>query len=423
MATETTAPQADLSAVAARAKAAGRRLAALSSGAKDTALLRMADALEARAADIVAENLKDVEAARASDVGAALIDRLMLDESRIADMAGGVRQVAALPDPVGLTDTGWTLPNGLKVTKNRIPLGVIAVIYESRPNVTSDTAALAIKSGNAIILRGSSMAARSNRIIVDVLLGALGESEVPTDALQLLGTDRAELERLIGMEDAIDLVIPRGGEGLKKFLGEHSRIPVIYAASGNCHVYVHADADLDMAAAIAMNAKTQRPGVCNAAETLLVHRDVAEEFLPRIGRELVDAGVELRVSERAASHLGDLPSTPAGESDFADEFLDLILAVEVVDSVEAATEHISRYGSGHSEAIVTSTVAAARSFEAGIDSACVYINASTRFTDGGEFGMGAEVANSTQKLHARGPVGLAELTTYQYLVIGDGHIR
>ncbi|MDH3228109.1 MAG: glutamate-5-semialdehyde dehydrogenase, partial [Thermoleophilia bacterium] len=335
----------------------------------------------------------------------------------------GVRDIAALPDPVGVIDTGWTLPNGLKVSKKRIPLGVIAVIYESRPNVTSDTAALALKSGNAIILRGSSMAARSNQIIVDVLLGALGDSEVPTDAVQLLGTDRADLERLIGMEGEIDVVIPRGGEGLKKFLGEHSRIPVIYAASGNCHVYVHEDADLEMAAGITMNAKTQRPGVCNAAETLLVHREVAAQFLPRIGRELSEAGVELRASDEAAKFMGDLEVTPASEEDFATEYLDLILAVGVVDSVEEATDHISRYGSGHSEAIVTSSLAAAGRFEAGIDSACVYINASTRFTDGGEFGMGAEVANSTQKLHARGPVGLAELTTYQYLVIGDGHLR
>jgi glutamate-5-semialdehyde dehydrogenase len=423
MATETTAPQADLSAVAARAKAAGRRLAALSSGQKNDALTRMADALEARAGDIIAENAKDAEDARAAELGSALVDRLLLDESRIAAMAKGVRDIVALPDPVGVVDTGWTLPNGLKVTKNRIPLGVIAVIYESRPNVTSDTAALSLKSGNAIILRGSSMAARSNRIIVDVLLGALDESDVPTDAIQLLGTDRADLERLIGMEGDIDLVIPRGGEGLKKFLGEHSRIPVIYAASGNCHVYVHEDADLDMAAGITMNAKTQRPGVCNAAETLLVHRAVAAEFLPRIGKELREAGVELRVSEDAAALMPDVETRPATEDDFANEFLDLILAVGVVDSVEQATDHISRYGSGHSEAIVTSSLSAAGRFEAGIDSACVYVNASTRFTDGGEFGMGAEVANSTQKLHARGPVGLAELTTYQYLVVGDGHLR
>ncbi|MDH3724455.1 MAG: glutamate-5-semialdehyde dehydrogenase [Thermoleophilia bacterium] len=423
MATETTAPQADLSIVAARAKAAGRRLAALSSGQKNDALTRMARALEARTGDILAENAKDVDQARAAEVGSALVDRLLLDESRIADMAKGVRDIAALPDPVGVIDTGWTLPNGLKVSKKRIPLGVIAVIYESRPNVTSDTAALALKSGNAIILRGSSMAARSNQIIVDVLLGALGDSEVPTDAVQLLGTDRADLERLIGMEGEIDVVIPRGGEGLKKFLGEHSRIPVIYAASGNCHVYVHEDADLEMAAGITMNAKTQRPGVCNAAETLLVHREVAAQFLPRIGRELSEAGVELRASDEAAKFMGDLEVTPASEEDFATEYLDLILAVGVVDSVEEATDHISRYGSGHSEAIVTSSLAAAGRFEAGIDSACVYINASTRFTDGGEFGMGAEVANSTQKLHARGPVGLAELTTYQYLVIGDGHLR
>ena len=423
MATEAKAPSADIEVIVSRAKEAGRRLGALSSAQKDHALVQMADALERRAQDIIVENAEDIDEARASDTPDALLDRLLLDEGRIADMADGIRRIAALPDPVGLSDTGWTLPNGLKVTKNRIPLGVISVIYEARPNVTSDAAALALKSGNAIVLRGSSIARRSNRAVVDVLLGALGESDVPADALQILGTDRDDLERLIKMEGEIDLVIPRGGEGLKKFLGEHSRVPVIYAASGNCHVYVHSDADLDMAESITVNAKTDRPGVCNAAETLLVHRDVAAEFLPRVGAALVAEGVELRASADAAAHLGEVPFTAASEADFADEFLDLILAIEVVDSVEAATDHITRYGSGHSEAIVTATLDAAGRFQRGIDSACVYVNASTRFTDGGEYGMGAEIGNSTQKLHARGPIGLAELTTYQYLVLGDGQIR
>ena len=423
MATDAKAPSADLDVIVGRATQAGRRLAGMSSGHKDAALRLMADALERRSADIIAENAEDIADARASDTPSALLDRLLLDEGRIADMATGVRDIAGLPDPVGIVDTGWTLPNGLKVTKNRIPLGVISVIYEARPNVTSDAAALALKSGNAIVLRGSSIARRSNRAVVDVLLGALGESDLPPDALQILGTDRADLERLIQMDDHIDLVIPRGGEGLKKFLGEHSRVPVIYAASGNCHVYVHSDADLDMAESITINAKTHRPGVCNAAETLLVHRDVAAEFLPRVGAALVAAGVELRASDEAAGLLGDVPRVPATEADFAVEFLDLILAVGVVDSVEEATDHIARYGSGHSEAIVTTTLDAASRFQRGIDSACVYVNASTRFTDGGEYGMGAEIGNSTQKLHARGPIGMAELTTYQYLVVGDGQVR
>jgi glutamate-5-semialdehyde dehydrogenase len=424
MATEARPQSTDLAQVAARARVAGRTLAGLSSSQKDAALHAIADALERRAAEIIAENALDVADAREADIGAALIDRLLLDEGRIADMATGVRAIAALPDPVGLTDTGWTLPNGLKVTKNRIPLGVISVIYESRPNVTSDAAALALKSGNAIILRGSSAAARSNRAIVDAIMGALADSDVPVEAVQLLGDDRADLERLIAMEGEIDLVIPRGGEGLKKFLGEHSRVPVIYAASGNCHVYVDEHADLDMALDITINAKTQRPGVCNAAETLLVHRAVAEQFLPRVGAALAEHGVQMRASADAAALMGQVEGVePATDEDFAQEFLDLIIAVGVVDSVEQATEHIGRYGSGHSEAIVTGSLDAARRYARGIDSACVYVNASTRFTDGGEFGMGAEIGNSTQKLHARGPIGLAELTTYQYLVLGDGHLR
>lgn len=424
MATETTQRTDDLDTIAAAARRGGRTLAGLSSAEKDAALAAIADALEAATDEILRQNGRDVADAEAADIGSALIDRLTLTAERVTDMAAGVRAVAALPDPVGLSDTGWTLPNGLRVSKNRIPLGVISVIYESRPNVTSDAAALAIKSGNAIVLRGSSAAARSNRVIVEVIGAALADTAVPGQAVQLLGNDRGDLERLIGMEGEIDLVIPRGGEGLKKFLGEHSRVPVIYAASGNCHVYVHEDADLDMALDIVVNAKTQRPGVCNAAETLLVHRAVAGRFLPTVGAALAERGVELRASDAAAAHLGGVSGVvSASESDFAEEFLDLVIAVDVLDSVEQATDHITRYGSGHSEAIVTGSLDAARSFERGIDSACVYVNASTRFTDGGEFGMGAEIGNSTQKLHARGPIGLAELTTYQYLILGEGQIR
>jgi glutamate-5-semialdehyde dehydrogenase len=409
---------------AQRARAAGRELARMPSGQKDAALFAVADALERRTDEIVRENALDVADAREAKTSDALVDRLILDDLRVAEMAAGVRAVAALPDPVGRVTDGWTLPNGLAVKKVQIPIGVIAVIYEGRPNVTSDAGALALKSGNAIILRGSSIAARSNRVVVDVVAGALAERGVPQGAVQLLGTDRAELERLVKMDDHIDLVIPRGGEGLKRFLGEHSRVPVIYAASGNCHVYVHADADLDMALDITVNAKVQRPGVCNAAETLLVHRDAAAEFLPRVALALAERGVELRASADAKTLIGPaIQVRDATEEDFATEFLALTLAVGLVDSVAEAADHIAKYGSGHSEAIITRSLEAATQFERSVDSACVYINASTRFTDGGEFGMGAEIGNSTQKLHVRGPIGLDALTTYKYVVHGSGQIR
>ena len=417
----------DLEVMATDARAASRRLAQMAPAEKDAVLARIAEALEARADEIIAENASDLVAAREAGESDALLDRLLLDEDRIRAMARGVRAIAALEDPVGAVDGGRRLDNGLRVTRKRIPLGVITVIYEGRPNVTSDAAALALKSGNAILLRGSRVAERSNRIIVDVIERAIRECEAPEAAVQLLppDPDRSGLMQLVQMEGQIDLAIPRGGEGLKKFLGEHSRVPVIYAASGNCHVYVDSAADLDMALDITVNAKVQRPGVCNAAETLLVHRDVAAEFIPRIAATLRAEGVELRMDEDALALVGG-PSeglVAATEDDFATEFLDLILAVGIVDSVAEATEHIGRYGSGHSEAIVTESVAAATEFEQGLDSACIYINASTRFTDGEEFGMGAEVGNSTQKLHARGPVGLTELTTYKYVVAGEGQIR
>ena len=417
----------DLDVMAADARAASRTLARMTPAEKNAVLERIADALVARADEIVSENQADLLAAREAGESGAMLDRLLLDEGRIGAMADGVRAIAALEDPVGAVDGGRRLYNGLQVTRKRIPLGVITVIYEGRPNVTSDAAALALKSGNAILLRGSRIAERSNRIIVDVIERAIRECEAPEAAVQLLppDPDRSGLMRLVQMEGQIDLAIPRGGEGLKKFLGEHSRVPVIYAASGNCHVYVDASADLDMALAITMNAKVQRPGVCNAAETLLVHRDVAAEFIPRVTRALRAEGVELRMDEDALGLAGGPAEgvVAGGEDDFATEFLDLIIAVGIVDSVDEATEHITRFGSGHSEAIVTSSTAAANAFDQGLDSACIYINASTRFTDGGEFGMGAEVGNSTQKLHARGPVGLTELTTYKYVVVGEGQIR
>ena len=398
------------------AQAASRELAGMGSSDKDAALLRVADALEERAPEILEANARDLEAGREAGLSDALMDRLALDPARISSIAGAVRAIAALPDPVGEVIDGHRLPNGLDVRKVRVPLGVIAVVYEARPNVTVDAAALCLKSGNAIVLRGSSSAAHSNAVLASIVA-----PEFPDGAVSLVSGGREQLAELAGQEGVVDLIIPRGGEGLKKALSAVAKVPVIYAASGNCHVYVDASADLDAALQIVLNAKTQRPGVCNAAETLLVHADAAATFLPAAGAALREAGVELRAEERAAALLDG--SVAATEEDFAEEFLALVLAVKVVDSAEEAIEHVNRYGSGHSEAIVTASAAAARAFQLRVDAACVYVNASTRFTDGGEFGMGAEIGNSTQKLHARGPIGLRELCTFKYLVEGDGQVR
>jgi glutamate-5-semialdehyde dehydrogenase len=407
------------------AKRAGAVLRSMPAGRKNAALHDMADALVRRTDEILHENALDVADAKAARRPGAMVDRLMLDEDRIMAMARGIRDVAALPDPVGEVDSGWRLPNGLEVIRKRVPLGVIAVVYEGRPNVTSDAAALCLKSGNAIVLRGSSVARRSNGIIADVLAHALIEAEVPAEAIVSVAGDHDQLRELVQLKGLIDLVVPRGGEELKAFLMEHSQVPVIYAASGNNHVYVHADADVAKAVKITVNAKVQRPGVCNAAETLLVHRDAAAEFLPLAAKALTGAGVQLRICDATRAVLGDAAADmpTATDDDYATEFLDLRMAVRVVDSLAEAVEHVERYGSGHSEAIMTRSLEAAREFEAGVDAACVYVNASTRFTDGGEFGMGAEIANSTQKLHARGPLGLRELTTMKYVVTGDGHVR
>jgi glutamate-5-semialdehyde dehydrogenase len=342
-------------------------------------------------------------------------------------MADGVRAIAALPEPVGEVIDGHRLANGLDVRKVRVPLGVVAVVYEARPNVTIDAAALCLKSGNAVVLRGSSSAAHSNAVLAAIAAGAAVEAGVPEGAITLVaGGGREELAELATQEGVVDLIIPRGGEGLKAALKGVATVPVIYAASGNCHIYVDASADLEAAERIVVNAKTQRPGVCNAAETLLVHADVAPSFLPRVLSALRESGVELRVDGRTHALAGGaLAGTLADaiEDDWDTEFLALILAVGVVDSVGEAIAHINAHGSGHSEAIVTGSTAAARAFERGVDAACVYVNASTRFTDGGEFGMGAEIGNSTQKLHARGPIGLRELCTFKYVVHGDGHVR
>ncbi|WP_217921111.1 glutamate-5-semialdehyde dehydrogenase [Miltoncostaea oceani] len=411
--------------VVADVRAASRVLARLPGHHRDAVLLEMAEALERRSGEILRDNRLDVEAAKRARTAPALIDRLLLDEDRVADMAAGLRAVAALPDPVGVVDGGRRLPNGLEIVRRRVPLGVVAVIYEGRPNVTADAVGLCLKSGNAVILRGSRLAMRSNQIIAEVLTGALIEADAPRWSVALLGSDRDEMRELVQMEGDVDLVIPRGGEELKAFLREHTRVPVIYAASGNNHVYVHADADPAMAVKIAVNAKVQRPGVCNAAETLLVHRDAAPAVLPLAAERLMGSGVELRVDRAGLDLLGDAAGglAEATEADYATEFLDLVLAVRVVASLEEAVDHIARFGSGHSEAIVTDSLEAAGEFQASVDAAVVYVNASTRFTDGGEFGMGAEIGISTQKLHARGPIGLSELTSYTYLVTGHGHLR
>jgi glutamate-5-semialdehyde dehydrogenase len=352
------------------------------------------------------------------------MDRLALDAGRVAVIARQVRDIAALPDPVGEVIEGRRLYNGLEVRKVRVPLGVIAVVYEARPNVTVDAAALCLKSGNAIVLRGSSMAAASNAVLAAVAIEAGLSAGLPEGAMALVaGGGHEELSELATQSGVIDLIIPRGGEGLKAALKGVATVPVMYAASGNCHVYVDASASLSDALAIALNAKVQRPSVCNAAETLLVHEDIADEFLPSALAELSAAGVELRGDALTRARSGGVPVAEATEEDWGTEYHALTLAVGVVGSVDEAIEHINRYGSGHSEAIVTRDTKAARAFQLGVDAACVYVNASTRFTDGGEFGMGAEIGNSTQKLHARGPIGLRELCTFKYLIEGAGHVR
>ena len=408
------------------AQEAARVLAQVDAAAKDRALEAIATALETRVDEILAANARDLEAGREAGLSAALMDRLALDRARVAAMAAGVRGIAVLPDPVGEAIEGRRLPNGLDVRKVRVPLGVVAVVYEARPNVTIDAAALCLKSGNAAVLRGSSSAAASNAVLAAVAADAVAEAGLPAACVTLVaGGGREELAELATQEGVVDLIVPRGGEGLKAALSAVATVPVIYAASGNCHVYVDATADLDMARAIVLNAKTQRPGVCNAAETLLVHADVAAAFIPGALRELRSAGVELRGDARARAAAGSLGDAvePATDAGWDEEFLALELAVGVVDSVGEAIAHVNRHGSGHSEAIVTRDRDAARAFQLGVDAACVYVNASTRFTDGGEFGMGAEIGNSTQKLHARGPIGLRELCTFKYLVEGDGQVR
>ena len=408
------------------AREASLALATLDTATKDAALEAIASALEDRAPEILEANARDMQAGSDDGLSAALMDRLELDDARLKGIASDVRTIAALPDPVGETIEGHRLDNGLDVRRVRVPLGVVAVVYEARPNVTIDCSALCLKSGNAIVLRGSSMASHSNAVLAQVASAAVASVGVPAAAISLVsGGDRDELRQLATQDGLVDLIIPRGGEGLKAALKEHATVPVMYAAAGNCHVYVDETADLDDAIAIALNAKVQRPGVCNAAETLLVHSSVAAGFLPRALTELREAGVELRVDGRARAASGALADSlaDASDEDWATEYHALILSVGVVDSVDEAVQHINRYGSGHSEAIVTGSTSAAQAFTGGVDAACVYVNASTRFTDGGVFGMGAEIGNSTQKLHARGPIGVRELTSYKFVVEGSGQIR
>jgi glutamate-5-semialdehyde dehydrogenase len=405
-----------------RAKAASRLLATASTAAKDAALLAAADLLEQRAAEVLAANAVDLATAAAEGMAPGPLDRLRLTEARLAGMAGGLRQVATLADPVGEVLDGWRRPNGLSIQRVRAPLGVVAIIYENRPNVTSDAAGLCLKSGNAALLRGSSTALRSNQALAALLREGAGKAGLPEDAVILVeDVSHAAAVELMQLTGLVDCLIPRGGPALVRSILDHAKVPYVIDGDGNCHVYVDAAADLDQALEIVLNAKTQRTSVCNAAESLVVHAGVAGAFLPRAGEALQAAGVEL-VGDPAACRL--VPGmAPAREADFATEFLGLRMSVAVVADLEAAVEHVNRYGTGHTEAILTTDLASARRFVEAVDSGTVVVNASTRFTDGEEFGFGAEIGISTQKLHARGPMALRELTTYKYVVWGDGQIR
>ena len=405
-----------------RARAAAYEVAKLSSEAKNAALCRMANALEANADKILAANKLDVETARAKGMKPALLDRLALDKKKIGEMAKGLREVSTLADPVGAIEKTWTRPNGLVIGILRVPMGVVGVIYESRPNVTSDSAGICIKSGNAVILRGGSDAINSNVSIGGVLQEALTGTGVPADAVQVVASpDRAAAEELMGMREYIDVLVPRGGADLIKTVVEKSRIPVIETGTGNCHIYVSEDADLQKAIPIIINAKCQRPGVCNAAEKLLVDFSVAEAFLPKAIAALREKGVEIRGDEETLKIVPDVK--PATEKDWHTEYLDLRMSVKVVHSIDEAIDHINKYSSHHSDSIITASFDKALKFIKQVDSAAVYWNASTRFTDGNQFGLGAEIGISTQKLHARGPMSAQHLTTIKYFVLGRGHIR
>ena len=407
--------------VAARAREAAHELALATRATKDAVLTAMADALVSATDDVLAANARDVAAARESGTPDAMLDRLRLDVGRVAAMADGLREVAALPDPVGELVRGSTLANGLELRQVRVPFGVVGIIYEARPNVTADAAGICLKSGNAVLLRGSSSARRSNEAIVAVLRDAARGAGLPHDVVQLVpGEGHESAKALMRARGLVDVLIPRGGAGLIRSVVEDSTVPVIETGVGNCHVYVDRDADLDKALTIVLNAKTHRPSVCNAAESLLVHADVADAFVPRVVTALQEAGVTVHGDETFVSHDGVVPVT---EDDHRREYLSLDISASVVPDLDAAVRHIRRYSSGHTEAIVTDSLEAARRFTAAVDAAAVVVNASTRFTDGGEFGFGAEIGISTQKLHARGPMGLQEMTSTKYVVTGDGQIR
>jgi glutamate-5-semialdehyde dehydrogenase len=409
------------------AKEAARKLAHLPTEVKNKALTNVAEALVKRQDEIIEYNQADCNEAKACGMDAAMLDRLLLSAPRIAGMAQDVRTVASLPDPVGESFDCRALPNGMRIERRRVPLGVIGAIYESRPNVTVDMASLCLKSGNAVILRGGKEAVHSNWILAGVVREAIARAGVPENAVQLIeSTERALVNHMLKMKDAIDLIIPRGGEQLVKLVTENATMPVLAAGAGICHTYVDKTADLKKAVAIAYNAKVQRPTVCNALDALLVHRDAAPRFLPMVAREWSKAGVEMHCDERSLQILSSVPGlklAPATRADWGKEFLALVAAVKVVDSLDEAMAHIARYGSGHSEAILTEDYSEAMRFLEEVDAACVYVNASTRFTDGGQFGLGAEVGISTQKFHARGPMGLKELTTYKWVVMGSGQVR
>jgi len=418
---EQTATEQQVRAVAARARVAAAEVAPLARAAKDAALHAMADALDDACDVVLAANAQDVTAGREAGLSEGLVDRLALNPERVAAMAQGLRDVAALPDPVGEVLRGYTQPNGLEIRQVRAPFGVIAMIYEARPNVTVDAAGLTLKSGNVALLRGSGSAYCSNTALVDVLARAAEKAGLPRDAVQLVpGTDRASVGHLLRARGLVDLIIPRGGAGLISYVVENATVPVIETGVGNVHVYIDASADLEMAERIVVNSKTSRVSVCNSAETLLVHRAIADEFLPRITSALQTQGVVVHGDDAFAALDEVLPAT---DDDWAKEYLSMDMAARVVADIDEAIDHIRRWSSGHTEAIVTKDIEAARRFVARVDSAAVMVNASTRFTDGGEFGFGAEIGISTQKMHARGPMGLAELTSTKWIVIGDGHVR
>ena len=418
---QTETSQAHVERLAHQAKTASIQLRTLPTQIKNNALLAIADALIENQETIFAENARDLEAGSARGLSPALLDRLKLDAKRVASMAEGCRQVAALPDPIGQVIKGETRPNGLRIQQVRVPLGVVGIIYESRPNVTVDAAVLCLKAGNAVLLRGGSEAIHSNTILTQIMTTAAQKAGVIEYSIQSVETtDRAATQHLVTLNGLVDLVIPRGGEGLKKALMSVATVPVIFAAGGVCHVFVDESADLQMASDIVFNAKVQRPSACNAIENLLVHKNIAPQFLPLVAKRLCDANVELRGDDNTRQWVEMKAAT---EEDWDEEYLNLTLAVRVLDSLDDAIEHISAHGSGHSEAIVTENYANAEKFVAQVDAAALYINSSTRFTDGFEFGLGAEVGISTQKLHARGPMGLEALTSTKYITRGDGHVR